>query len=128
MLFLIPAASPRSLKEFSKAIGAILTKTNPKSKVTRSIRGNSLTLRVDKFPFFIGYSDAPHVLQESKEFAELFGPPEKRVDIATASSRFELRAGHDPNMDHFNDMIFICQAAESMGPIYLFDPLSKEFR
>jgi hypothetical protein len=30
-------------------------------------------------------------------------------------------------MDHFNDMIFICHAAESIGPVYIFDPRAKEF-
>jgi hypothetical protein len=30
-------------------------------------------------------------------------------------------------MDHFNDMLFICHAAESIGAMYIFDPQEGEF-
>jgi hypothetical protein len=42
--------------------------------------------------------------------------------------RFELTSDDDPEMDHLNDMIFICQAAETIGHVYIFDPQAGEFQ
>jgi hypothetical protein len=51
-----------------------------------------------------------------------------RAAIARARCRFELTSDDDPDMDHLNDMIFICQAAAAIGQVFIFDPQSGEFQ
>lgn len=71
-------------------------------------------------------SEPPYLFKlctKSKEIAERFAAEHpKRAAIAVASCRFELNSANDAGMDHFNDMIFICHAAEAMGEVYIFNP------
>ena len=128
LLILARAESSPSLKKFAAAIRSHFSHLKPPHKITTSLRGGTLTVRIDKFPFFIGFSCEPHVLLESKEIAERFAAEHpKRAAIAVASCRFELNSANDAGMDHFNDMIFICHAAEAMGEVYIFNPRAKEF-
>ena len=128
LLILIPAETSSSLKKLKDAIRAQFSSFTPPQKVTLSIGGDTLTVTVNKFRFFIGFSCEPHVLLESQEIAERFGAQHPaRAAIATASCRFELSSAVKNAMDHFNDIIFICHAAESIGPVYIFDPRAKEF-
>jgi hypothetical protein len=127
-LFLVPAESNPSLKKLKDAIRSRFAALNPPQKVVASLKGDSLTVTIDEFRFFIGFSCAPHVLLESREIAERFAVQHPARDaIAAVACRFELNSGNDPNMDHFNDMVFICQAVESLGPVYIFNPRAKEF-
>jgi hypothetical protein len=128
LLILAPAETSPSLKKLKEAISTQFASFTPPQNVALSIRGNTLTVTVNKFRFFIGFSCEPHVLQESREIAERFGAQHpERAAIAAISCRFELSSGVKNAMDHFNDMIFICHAAESIGPVYIFDPRAKEF-
>ena len=127
-LFLVPAESNPSLKKLKDAIRAQFASLNLPQKVVVSLRGDSLTVTIGNFRFFIGFSCEPHVLLESQEIAERFAAQHPARDaIAAVSCRFELSSSNDPNMDHFNDIVFICQAVESLGPVYIFNPRSMEF-
>jgi hypothetical protein len=93
-----------------------------------ALKGDELTVAVGSFHFHIAFSDQPRVLQESIEIAAEFAADRPdRAAIARAACRFELSSDDDPDMDHFNDMLFICHAAESLGPVYIFDPQEGEF-
>lgn len=61
-------------------------------------------------------SSEPHVLVESQEMAELFAAtrPEQE-EIATCKRRFEVIG--NPNMDYFNDYLFVLQALESFSGV-----------
>lgn len=103
------------------------SQTPPQAIVT-SIKAEQLTVVVDGFHFYIDYSDQPHVLEESIEIASEFAADRPdRAAIAKTSCRFELSSDDDPDMDHFNDMLFLCHAMESLGPMYIFDPQEGEF-
>ena len=128
LLILAPAETSPSLEKLAAAIRSQFSSFKPPNKISTSLKGGTLTVKANKFPFFIGFSCEPHVLQESKEIAERFAAQHpSRTAIAAASCRFELSSGKDPNMDHFNDMVFICHAAEVIGPVYIFNPRAKEF-
>jgi hypothetical protein len=128
LLILAPAETSPSLKKLAVAIRSQFSSLKPPNKISTSLRGGTLTVKVNQFRFFIGFSCEPHVLQESQDIAERFAAQHPaRAAIAAASCRFELSSGRDPQMDHFNDMIFICHAAEAIGPVYIFDPRAKEF-
>jgi hypothetical protein len=93
------------------------------------MKNEQLTVDVDGFRFYVDFSCQPHVLEESKEIAEQFAAAHpSRVAIGKAACRFELTSDDDPEMDHLNDMIFICQAAEAIGHVYIFDPQAGEFQ
>lgn len=129
LLILAPAEISPSLEKLAKAIRTQFSTPNEKRKITVSIRGGTLRVTIEnKFRFFIGFSSEPHVLKESQEIAEKFAAQHPdHAAIAAASCRFELGSGRDPQMDHFNDMVFICHAAESLGRVYIFNPRSMEF-
>lgn len=128
LLILSSAESTPSLDKLEAAVRAEFESQTPPHPVTTSIDADQLTVVVGGFHFYIGFADEPHVLAESREIAEEFAAD--RADsavIARASSRFELSSDDDPDMDHFNDMLFICHAAESLGPVFIFDPQEGEF-
>ena len=128
LLILSSAESSPSLDKLEAAVRAEFGSQTPPHPITTSIEADQLTVVVEGFHFYIDFADQPHVLEESVEIAEEFAAdrPDRAV-IARASSRFELSSDDDPDMDHINDMLFICHAAESLGPVYIFDPKEGEF-
>jgi hypothetical protein len=83
-------------------------------KVTRS--GTSFRIGAGDSEIHMNFSDAPHVLVESKEIAEQFGIP-----CESCVARYEM-AGDDPEMELFNDYLLINERLEETGRFVLFDP------
>jgi hypothetical protein len=80
------------------------------------------TVTLNSFRFHIHYSCEAHVVVESAEIAKIFGAAHpQRATIATASRRYELSSDGDPQMEYFNDMLFISEAALSLPGVYVFD-------
>lgn len=72
-------------------------------------------------------SSEPHVLVESQEMAELFAAARPdREEIATCNRRFEV-IGTDPNMDYFNDYLFVLQVLESFPSVKVWEGAAQEF-
>jgi hypothetical protein len=44
--------------------------------------------------------------------------------IAICNRRIATHADDDPNMDYFNDYIFVLEALESFDGLILFDPVA----
>lgn len=93
-----------------------------------TVKANSIFLTWPSYRFEIHKSTMPHVVLESKEIADRFGkcrPDSKQ--IASCAVRFEIKGEDDPNMAHFNDYLYIGEAAERLGKVYRFDQSSAEF-
>jgi hypothetical protein len=128
LLILASAETPTNLEKLEAAVRAEFASQTPPQAIVTAIKADQLTVSVDGFQFYIDFDDQPHVLAESSEIAAEFAADRAdRAAIAKASARFELSSDDDPDMDHFNDMLFICHAAESIGAMYIFDPQEGEF-
>lgn len=74
------------------------------------------------------FAQEPHVLVESAEIAERFGANTGKQDrIAACSTRFEVAADDDFDMEHFNDFVHVIETAQRLGEIYAFDCSLGEF-
>lgn len=91
--------------------------------------GDSIEIVFGQFKFYVDVSCAPHVLEESAEIALQFakGHPEQRR-IAQAACRYELHSDEDRDMEYFNDMVFLSEAASSLAGAFVFDPQAGEFQ
>lgn len=67
-----------------------------------------------------------HVVIESKDMA-VFVDPDVRHAISRSKCRFELSSTGDSEMDYFNDYIFLIEAAERLGKVWVFSPLDGKF-
>jgi hypothetical protein len=129
LLILAPIESSPNLEKLEVAVRSGFSSLRPPQKVSTSLKNGKLTVAVNGFRFFIEFSCEAHVLEESREIAEQFAADHpSRAAIAAASCRFELSSDDDPEMEHFNDMILICHAAEALGPVFIFDPQAGEFQ
>jgi hypothetical protein len=90
--------------------------------------GETIRLRWPDYVLEVGESHDPHVLEESVEIAaeNAQGHPQ-RERIAQCAARFEITGHADPNMDYFNDYLFVGEALARLGRVYRFEPASGEF-
>jgi hypothetical protein len=74
------------------------------------------------------FENEPHVVVESEDIADRFAASHpSRSEIATSKQRLCVSGDDDPNMDHFNDFLFVMEVLESYSGVYLFDPLEGAF-
>jgi len=89
----------------------------------------SLTLEfAEKYKFYLKLNKENHVVEESIEIAQQdFLVDKKKENIASCTSRYEMSADTDPNMDYFNESLFIIEIFEKFTGVFIFDPNSGEF-
>jgi hypothetical protein len=92
------------------------------------VTGSSLTLRWPYYRIDIHHSTAPHVLEESEEIADRWaGSHPERDRISKCRERLEISGEDDPDMEYFNDCLFVGEAAERLTKVFRFDQASAEF-
>jgi hypothetical protein len=65
----------------------------------------------------------PHVLQESREIEEKIGGDEDDLGIANCDRRVEVSSDvSDPEMEHFNEYLFVIEVLQSFKGIIAVDP------
>jgi hypothetical protein len=108
------------LAKFYKAV--------PEKPGSIQLSGSEIQLVWPDFTLIVSYSDSPHVIEESRAIAKQFAQAhEARERIQQCWARFEVAGNDDPAMEHFNDYLFIVEAAQRLGTVYAFDPISGEF-
>jgi hypothetical protein len=128
LLLLTSTHSLPSLNKLAAALRTEFASLQPPQKISTAVQDEKLTVTVDRFRFYIQFCCDSHVLEESREIAEQFALSHPdRAAIGLADCRFELSSDDDPNMDHFNDMVIICDAAQTLGPTFIFDSQLGEF-
>lgn len=103
----------RLQRKFSRIKGAVVERPE----------ANHIQLKFDEWLFHVHLEDEPHVAIESEEIAGMF--KNKRPDwevIASSDKRISTHAMPDPNMDHFNDYVFVMEVLEAIPELYIFDP------
>lgn len=77
----------------------------------------TFTISANEAELHVGFSDEPHVLEESNEIAAEFDIP-----CSGCAARYEM-SGDDPDMELFNDFLLINERLEESGCFVLFDPV-----
>jgi hypothetical protein len=129
LLILVSPETTTNLAALEATVRSEFSSLTPPQPVRTSIKNDRLTVDVQGFRFHVDFSCESHILEESQELAAQFAANHPaRAAIARARCRLELTSDDDPDMDHFNDMIFICQAAEALGQVFIFDPQAGGFQ
>jgi len=83
----------------------------------------------DGWELRISLEDAPHAASEAQEIAENFEMEEAdRAILKTSISYLSTAADPDPNMNYFNEYVFVLEVFEQYPGLYLFDPHTGEIR
>jgi hypothetical protein len=86
----------------------------------------AITVDFDNYKFEIFLSDGSHVIEEAAEMANdrVTDYAENSFDkekLKTSSKRFEISGEDDPDMDYFNDSLFIVETTEKFKGVIVFD-------
>lgn len=122
---LLPPTSSASIEEAEDKLRIFYR--NDGCDVIIQRRETAIEVIIGEWTCCIYLSSESHVLEESQEMAELFAAarPDKE-EIATCNRRFEV-IGTDPNMDYFNDYLFVLQALESFSSVKIWEGAAQEF-
>jgi hypothetical protein len=92
-------------------------------------RGTSgIRIQFPGFGFSIVKDGASHVIEEAKEISTRYGTATgKQHRISDCNTRFDVQGDDDPDMDYFNDYLYIIEAAQKLGEAYAFDNASATF-
>jgi hypothetical protein len=101
--------------------------SDPQAEILLQDEAN-LVVRWTEWAFRIAYEADPNVLEESREIAERYGAsrPDESL-LAACRRRITVMGDADPNMDHFNDYLFIEEVLMKLPGVILFDPQEKAF-
>jgi hypothetical protein len=90
--------------------------------------GDRLVLRFGIWSLRVVFTDAAHVLEETRELVELCGSDRPDVPVLRAlGARFELGTDEDPEMIHFNDYVLACEALERIDQAVAIDMAEPNF-
>jgi hypothetical protein len=92
-------------------------------------RGTSgIRIQFPGFGFSIVKDGASHVIEEAKEISTRYGTATgKQHRISDCNTRFDVQGDDDPDMEYFNDYLYIIEAAQKLGEAYAFDNASATF-
>lgn len=125
-LILLSDKSDASIEKLFLKIKEFYKKDTREIKIT--LDEDEITLAFVNWNLYVGFSDEDHVLEESKEMAEMSakGKVEQSI-IASCKARFEMSADLDPNMDFFNDSCYVLEMMESFKDVFVFDSNDSSF-
>lgn len=85
--------------------------------------GSKISLVSGKWAFYLCLNSEPWVIQESREIAQAL-PEDLAVAVAITrcGRRIEVSSDPDPNMDYFNDYIFVVEVLQSFEGVITVDP------
>jgi hypothetical protein len=125
-MVLIPPHQTITFTDIAAQLQAHLAKRNPAAQC--SLEGAKITILLDgEYRLRIYWETAPHVLVESQELAAKFEHPQKAI-MATCDRRLTTVGDADPNMNYFNDYVYVLEVLEDLPHVFVYDPLSGELR
>lgn len=100
----------------------------PWAPTRMDLHGQTLSLRWPGYLLEVARESLPHVVDESEEIARRYAASHAHRDrIARCAVRFSTSGDDDPNMDHFNDYLYVGEAIGRLGRVYRFDQSTCEF-
>jgi hypothetical protein len=91
------------------------------SVAVSQIQPHQLRIQASDWYLDIYWEDDAQVMEESTEIARYFASEECRSNVKSCAQRITTAATADPNMDHFNDYVFVLEVLESLPGVYQFD-------
>ena len=125
-----------TLEEAAKLLEARFA-SRPDLKVM--LKKNVIVKADDRWQLKVHLNLEPHVIEESAELAQSLeagtctaAAPEllewaKNAKLQSFPVRFEISSSQDPNMDHFNDYLFVLEALQALEGSVAFDPSTNMF-
>jgi hypothetical protein len=85
--------------------------------------GDTIVVSSADWEIHLSLNQSPTVLVESREIAGHIGGSEDAKDIAVCARRVEIASDiPDPEMDHFNDYLFVVEVLQSFKGLIAVDP------
>lgn len=127
-LILIDAEQSFAISDLKQKLEA--TYANSSQEVEIRQEGDYIEVDIEGYVFSVNLSKEEHVLAESEELvaeAKNTKGTDWETTISRCFQRVEMAGSPDPNMDFFNDSLYVLEAIEGMGKVYTFDPQQNEF-
>jgi hypothetical protein len=125
-LVFLPKESDHTLKALKKELEDFYEDIDEVT-LKATIEGAEMRIDLEGYSFFLNESREAHVKEESAEIANEFAPDDIKEKVANCTRRWELSGSPDPNMDFFNDHLFLLEAFEKLGACYIFDQNESSF-
>ena len=122
-LILLSEGIAPKLGNYVNEISAFYEKQDNSDKP--AIKSNDLEILIEfeGIKFIVQKNCSESVSLESSELQEYLKLGENS-GLSKSKCRYELKSSSDFEMTYFNDYLFILQAAEKLGKVWLFDPNS----
>jgi hypothetical protein len=121
---LVPSDTDTSLRQAETYIREFYAQQSHAASGTIQIvsQDETLTIHLDSWRMFVVYNCEPYVLEESKDIAEMLSRrhPEM-MKLQGYGCRFELWSDEDPNMDYFNEYLFVLEQLSKIPEAVLVD-------
>lgn len=85
--------------------------------------GNTISLASGGWTIYLNLNSKPWVIEESREIAKAI--PESTAEVVAitcCSRRVEVISDPDPDMEHFNDYVFVVEVLQSFKGVIAVDP------
>jgi hypothetical protein len=123
---LLPPNSAASLEQAEVRL-LNFYKNNERSVKTQRYE-KKLDLIIDGWICHIYLNRQPHVLAESKEMAETFASDRAdKIAISGCDRRFEIICQPDPDLDYFNDYLFVLEELGSLDGAKTWEGITGKF-
>lgn len=125
---LIPPDNLLSFDEIVHKLETHLRSRSPKP-LQVVVEGQNLILRRDHWSLKVYWEVNERIKDESEDIAEKFASerPDKHV-IAACNRRITTAGDPDPNMDYFNEFVYVLEVFEQLANVYMFDPDNGKLR
>jgi len=123
-LVIFSQANNTSAEQYAHEVQSFYSRAAGEKPVL-NINEQTVVVTFKEIQFSISKNCQPQVELESKELAKFASAD--REEIAKARCRLEISGGNDPEMNYFNDFIFLIQCAEQLGIVWAFNTRQGEF-
>lgn len=125
-LILLPSDSDVSIEQIHQIFETYYS--SKPNDVTFNVKESRLIITIDNWDFRIDLNSEPHVIEESKDLANLFA--EGRADkdkIALSGIRLEISTDDDDEMDFFNYYVESLEQLEKLKGSKVWESAQQAF-
>lgn len=88
----------------------------------------TITVKRDNWLLRVHWEDNPEFVAEANEYFKMCAVKHQDRDIISSCNRHISTAGDpDPQMDYFNDYIFVLEVLDKLENVFKFDPYDGRF-
>lgn len=122
-LAFVPNTSEASVENLFSLLKEYYQKSNPAAQVI--LEDQTIYVRFKNYEFKIDLNEEEYVKEEAEELSTIRHEDYQQRDLnkellRTYTRRFELGAPVDPNMDYFNDSLYIVETIEKIEGAIIF--------